>query len=339
MTDTYVLSKAATIPPGHNLLIRNDHTKKEWEIHPEILHLIYAAERPVTAEQLMDVCRERQIPEDVVEWMTQEGILTTHTEESSWQKNNWSIPEQFFYATRNMDYADKEYRPEEKKKHLEKAWAQNRTQIQKTPRGRTIELCTPKSIENDLVSVMKQRRTARRFGQEVKKETFSSILYHSTTTMRNIRKRTEREIQKNVLALTESLYSAFEIYVVVQNVEDLPHGLYHYNSCEHKLTIVQEADLTPELIDLSQGQKFLDKAGFTVFITAVWKRFMLRYKHSRAYREILISCAALAHNFLLCATALKTKSFMTPALKDSVIRKLLNGTYEEEALYMLSFGR
>jgi SagB-type dehydrogenase family enzyme len=149
-----------------------------------------------------------------------------------------------------------------------------------------------------------------------------------------------KQATSSPIVLLDSHFCSNEIYVVSNNVLGLYPGIYHYQPVKHYLSIIREGDYREDLKDLSQGQSFVGRASVALFITAVFERFMFRYRQPRAYRELLISTSELAHHLILAATALGIKTFETPALKDSKVCDLLKiSGLKEDVLYFLALGK
>ena len=66
---------------------------------------------------------------------------------------------------------------------------------------------------------------------------------------------------------------------------------------------------------------------------------MARYKHERAYRNMLVNVAEFAHQYIFYSTALDYSTFLTPAIKDELASNLLNiDGFEEIPLYTVAIG-
>jgi len=138
----------------------------------------------------------------------------------------------------------------------------------------------------------------------------------------------------------------FEIYFIVQNVEGLESGIYHYlpmhNIGEMKVTIERIGDLpeqTPDTINaLVVGQKWAVKAPVLLFISCIPYRAEWRYNDA-AHRVMLIDLGHLGQNMMLSATSLGLGSCCLAAYHQVKCDALFgfNGI-DEYIVYVLPFG-
>ncbi|HDV6056170.1 TPA: nitroreductase family protein, partial [Staphylococcus pseudintermedius] len=106
------------------------------------------------------------------------------------------------------------------------------------------------------------------------------------------------------------------------------HGLNHLNNLPDKSAGYY-----------CYGQPEIENANCIIFISANYHKYMWRYNHERAYRNLLIDVAQLAQSFLLAATNLQKKTFLTPALRDSELVKLFDlEEYIEDIRYLVAIG-
>src|SRR5690606_25015203 len=105
-----------------------------------------------------------------------------------------------------------------------------------------------------------------------------------------------------------------EIYLAISNVEGIKKGLYHYDMESHGL---HELKTNIDLSDLGYycyGQPEIKNAAAVFFISANYEKYMWRYRHERAYRNLLIDVSQLAQSLILATTSNNNKTFLTPAL-------------------------
>ncbi|MBN1828414.1 MAG: SagB/ThcOx family dehydrogenase, partial [Deltaproteobacteria bacterium] len=69
----------------------------------------------------------------------------------------------------------------------------------------------------------------------------------------------------------------FDLYVVANNVEGLPPGLYRYEASHHSLISVKEGALGNLLAAAALGQKAVASAGATLVLAATFARTCARY--------------------------------------------------------------
>lgn len=80
------------------------------------------------------------------------------------------------------------------------------------------------------------RKTHREFGEvSLDINEFSEILYMATQDARVIRKKVSENIVQNPNLYTNSVFTCNEIYLYINNVSNIPPGIYHYDMKSHGL--------------------------------------------------------------------------------------------------------
>lgn len=129
-----------------------------------------------------------------------------------------------------------------------------------------------------------------------------------------------------------------EVYAVVNGVEGLARGLYHYDPARHALHVLAERDLGDRIAGHGLGQSFLADAGVVLCLTVVPARMRFRYRH-RSYRYGLLEAGHLGQNAYLAATAMGLGACAVGAFLDDDLNELLGvDGREEAAVYLLSVG-
>jgi SagB-type dehydrogenase family enzyme len=94
-----------------------------------------------------------------------------------------------------------------------------------------------------------------------------------------------------------------ETYVVVNRVNELNPGLYHFDIKENQLVLLQEGNLGQDLSHAGLGQEMLDEASCIFVWTATVGRSKWKYRE-RAYRYIYMDVGHIGQNLYLAATAM-----------------------------------
>ena len=164
---------------------------------------------------------------------------------------------------------------------------------------------------------------------------FSNIISAANLDLVNNRS----DLEKSVKSLYKSSFVALETYIFVFSVSDLKQGLYHYDPKNHSLSLLNEGDFSEQVTDMCIGQKRSSMGGCLFLITANVSRYMARYKHERAYRNMLINVAEFAHQYIFYSTALGYSTFLTPAIKDDYASSLIHvDDLQELPLYTVTIG-
>lgn len=208
---------------------------------------------------------------------------------------------------------------------------------------KTIEL--PPANENtfndaSLYEVLLKRRTGRTYTRPITIEELGQVLGNAFAEVKNCREHQIENIENNPEALYVSLFTPFELKLVVQDVTGLNSGVYRYNIQSHTLTLTSETYNKEDLINAALGQKFLSNAAVVMLITCVFERSYFRYRHEQAYRPAMVSAGELAHNIILNATQFDIKSFQSPGMDDTTVNKVfgLDGI-DEMPFYMVAIGK
>lgn len=191
------------------------------------------------------------------------------------------------------------------------------------------------------LQAIKQRKTCRNFtGDTITLERLSSILYASFGLIHGEWK----ELQANNPTLpamrkaapaSGGLHSE-EAYVVAYRVKNLDNGLYHYRPQDHKLAALKIGNFEQQVIKMNMNQFFSEGMAFGIYITSRLEKLWWKYKHSRAYRVALLDLGHVSQTFLLSATAVGLKTWITGSFADSEIDNFLgiDGHKESVILYV-----
>ena len=144
-----------------------------------------------------------------------------------------------------------------------------------------------------------------------------------------------KQLAKGLSAIKRTSPSAgalhpIEAYVLALNVQDLPSGLYHYETGTHALAQL-EAMETPAARDLAReftaGQAYFAEAHALVVHVARFDRNFWKYaRHRKAFKTVLMDSAHLSQTFYLTAAHLGLGAFYTAAINDVDIERRLRLT-------------
>ncbi|HHY94837.1 MAG TPA: SagB/ThcOx family dehydrogenase [Firmicutes bacterium] len=130
----------------------------------------------------------------------------------------------------------------------------------------------------------------------------------------------------------------FEIYLVVNRVEGLEAGLYHYHVPSAALEFLRPGQLGAALARASLDQDMMERAAVNFALAAVVARATWRY-HERAWRYMYLDAGHLVQNLALAATAMGLGLCEIGAFYDGEVDQLFGLDGERETvLYMASVG-
>jgi SagB-type dehydrogenase family enzyme len=129
-----------------------------------------------------------------------------------------------------------------------------------------------------------------------------------------------------------------ELYLILQRVETVPDGIYHYAVLDHALEAV-EAGLDRSALDEALlHSPFLEHANALVIMTAVFGRTLDKYA-ARGYRYILLEAGHAAQNLCLLAAERGLASLCVGGFMDAAINRFLGlEPRTEAAVYCVGLG-
>lgn len=179
------------------------------------------------------------------------------------------------------------------------------------------------SASGGLYDTLRQRRTTRSFQRvPLTLRDLASILQWTWGKMRFYN---DSQLDRRIIKTSPSggARHPVEVYPVVQRVQGVESGLYHYSVKDHALVLLREGLFEERMVELFSGQWWIRDAAVLFFMTAVLPRSMWKYDHSRAYRVVLLDAGHLGQTFHLACTALGLGPFTTAALQDRKIEQEL----------------
>ena len=188
--------------------------------------------------------------------------------------------------------------------------------------------------EPGLFEVMARRRSVRWYGGEpTTLEELARLLWAAAGVTR-----LERGFAFRTAPSAGGLYPV-ETYVVVNRIDTLEPGLYHYAVRDNALEHLRTGDLSHAAAQAALDQQMVAAADVVFVWTAVFERCRWKYG-ARAYRYIWLDVAHIAQNVALAAVALGLGSCQIAAIYDDEADALLGVDPENEGvLYMSTVGR
>ena len=113
-----------------------------------------------------------------------------------------------------------------------------------------------------------------------------------------------------------------EIYPIVNNIEDLEKGMYHYNISQHSIELLKKGDFRKQISDGCLGQNMAFNSAVNFIFTAMIERSKWKYLQ-RCYRYIYLDCGHIGQNFYLIAEALGLGACTIGAIFDDELNNAL----------------
>jgi SagB-type dehydrogenase family enzyme len=194
-------------------------------------------------------------------------------------------------------------------------------------------------VRQELSETIRARLSCRRFAcAEVSLQALATLLYWSYGKL-SIDHPNGIEMVVRPVPSGGGLYP-LELYILVQRVNGLAPGVYHYNVLSHLLERLDEGALPPGLLSgLFMSQPCVAQSAFQLVISAVFARSLWKYR-DRGYRYLLFEAGHAAQNCNLVAAALGLGSLNLGGFSDADLAALLRLEIEEEApLYAVALGQ
>ncbi len=129
-----------------------------------------------------------------------------------------------------------------------------------------------------------------------------------------------------------------ETYLVINNVQGIETGIYHFNIPDFSLEQLRKGDFRLQIAQAALDQDMAYAANAVFVWTALFGRAKWKYEQ-RAYRYVYLDAGHIAQNLALAAVALSLGTCQIAALYDEEVNALLDIDGEEESvLYMSVVG-
>lgn len=130
----------------------------------------------------------------------------------------------------------------------------------------------------------------------------------------------------------------YEIYPIVNNVETLPQGIYHYGVTDHQLERMAEGDFRKAILEAGLGQESLATSAVNFVMAAVFERVTRKYG-DRGVRFVYMEAGHIAQNISLQSVSLGLGSVVIGAFSDRKMNQLIGMDGVKEAvIYLQAVG-
>jgi SagB-type dehydrogenase family enzyme len=182
--------------------------------------------------------------------------------------------------------------------------------------------------------VVLNRKSVRRFKNEPLTQSQLSLLLFGMTGLTRI----FPQFAFRTVPSAGGLYP-IEVYPVINNIENIASGIYHYNIAKHTLELVKEGDFRSEIAQGCLDQQIAYNAAVNFVWTAIIERSKWKYLQ-RCYRYIYMDAGHIGQNFYLIAEALGLGACTIGAIFDDEINNLLGiDGIVETVLYVGVIGK
>lgn len=184
--------------------------------------------------------------------------------------------------------------------------------------------------EARITPLLQQRRSRRQFGEKSIALTDLAFMLWATQGV-------TAKAGKHLLRTSPSAGALYpiETYVVVNDVDDIAPGLYHFNVEKFSLELLQFGNFGEEIAIASLNQQFLSQAGVVFLWSSVFRRNATKYGE-RGLRYTFMDAAHICQNLLLAAEATGSNACPVAAFFDEELNDLLELDGEEESVIYLA---
>ncbi len=182
----------------------------------------------------------------------------------------------------------------------------------------------PAPDHDELDALLDARATCRNFdaSASLALPTLSRVLARSFGARGKIKIGEGLELIKRTAPSGGGLHPT-ECYLIVQRVDDLQPGLYHYHVGRHALDLLQESsadELAAFALSAVAGQTWFANAPVLCVLAPRFARNHWKYRnHAKAYRVCILDVGHLSHVLQLSATREGLGSFITAAINEAQI--------------------
>ena len=180
------------------------------------------------------------------------------------------------------------------------------------------------------IKILKKRKSVRSFSSKPLHVADLSFLLWTSTGIQ----RSEHGYDFRTVPSAGALYP-IETYVIINKVEGLEKGLYHYNIQSHAVEQLRLGDFSEEAAHAALEQEVCIEAPVVFIWTAVFERSKWKYGQ-RAYRYVYLDAGHIAQNLALSAISICMGSCQIGAFFDEEMNKILGVDGIEESVIYLS---
>jgi len=197
------------------------------------------------------------------------------------------------------------------------------------PGAKKIELPKPQYTGMTVEEAIEKRRSVRNYSTKpISKAQLSQLLFAAQGVSGKMYGKGLRTAPS-----AGALYP-FEVYVVVNNVQDLARGIYHYSVLDHAIELVKSGDFRNQITDAGLKQEMLGDAGVTFVLSAIFDRVRHKYGE-RGFRYVYMEAGHISQNIYLQAVSLGLGSVCAGAFLDEKVNQLVGVDGREEAVIYL----
>jgi putative peptide maturation dehydrogenase len=179
----------------------------------------------------------------------------------------------------------------------------------------------PEVARTEYDHLLERRTTCRNFdaGRSISRELLAQLLQRTVKAQAVVQVEADTEFLKKNVPSAGGLH-ATETYLLVQRVDGMEPGLYHYHPVLHALVALPRQCQRP-LQDVANamlsGQDwFADAAAHLVLVPRYARTYWKYRNHAKAYRALLLDVGHISQALYMAATERGMAAFVTAAINE-----------------------
>ncbi|QBB69008.1 putative peptide maturation dehydrogenase [Pseudolysobacter antarcticus] len=185
----------------------------------------------------------------------------------------------------------------------------------------------PETANTSMDELLAQRVTCRNFDttRQLPLATFSRLLWRVFGAQAAVEMVKDHILIKRTSPSGGGLHPT-EAYLLVQRVEGITPGLYHYHPIDHALEPLDapDGDLHALANTFVAAQNYYADAHVQVVLVSRFERTFWKYRnHSKAYRVCLLDAGHLSQTLYISATEFGLGAFITAAMNEVDVEQAL----------------
>lgn len=201
----------------------------------------------------------------------------------------------------------------------------------------------PRVPPNDFDRLLARRATCRNFdpSRRLPLAAFAQVMQRVFAAQAEVRVSDDTVFLKKNVPSGGGLHP-MECYLIVQHVDGIAPGLYHYQALEHALEPLPAADrpLRELVMDIAAQQHWFADAHVLVLMSPRYDRTFWKYRqHAKGYRVVALEGGHLSQTLYLSATEAGLGAFITGAINEKRIEQVFGiDPLSQGALALCGFG-
>ncbi|RYZ72444.1 MAG: putative peptide maturation dehydrogenase [Lysobacteraceae bacterium] len=181
-------------------------------------------------------------------------------------------------------------------------------------------IALPRAARNDFDNLLARRATCRNFeaGRPLPQALFAQLIERVFSAQSQVRVSEDTVFLKKTSPSGGGLHPV-EAYLIVQNVEGLAPGLYHYHAVAHALEPLPAPEQPLHALAMAAvaGQHWFADAHVMVLLAPRYDRNFWKYRvHAKAHRAITLEAGHLSQTLYLSATEAGLAAYITCAINE-----------------------